>query len=116
VNVRKAFVSCPAHVHVGIQFGYDLDEVFREKNEEKKKKQPSPEKPFGSLIGGCQMPLSRSKSCQDCIHHDLKLNCPLHMKQCNAPAWIACNSEKCLRFLCEKHTECYCETRTVGRR
>ena len=105
----------PPHVPVGVQFGYDLDEDFRKKSEEKKKKQPSPEKPFGSLIGKCQMPLSRSKSCQDCIQHDLTFNCPLHMKQCNAPAWIACNSQACLRFLCEKHTDCYCETRTLGR-
>jgi hypothetical protein len=110
----------PHHVPVGTQFGYDLDENFREKNEKKQKKATLPEKPCGSLVGECQMPLSRSnsKSCQDCNVLDLKLNCELHMKQCNAPAWTVCDrKDGCQRFLCWNHREpCYCETRTVGRR
>ena len=111
----RLFSLVPPHVPVGVQFSYDLDEEFREKNGEKHKKHRCPEEPFDGLVGGCQMPLSRSKSCQDCIHLDVQLNCPTHMKQCDAPAWIACESKECLRLLCWKHTVCYCVTRSVGR-
>jgi hypothetical protein len=73
----------PPHVPMAIQFAYGMDEDFRQKSEEKQRKQRAPEKLSGSEIGECQMPLKRCKSCQDCIHLDLKLNCPLHMVQCN---------------------------------
>ena len=115
---ERLFSLVPPHVPLGTQFGYHLGEDFRKKSEQKRKKQPLPEKPLGSLVGECQMPVTRSNKCQDCIHLDLKFNCPLHMKQCNAPAWTVCDrKDGCLRFLCWKHREpCYCETRTVGRR
>ena len=110
-RMERLFSLVPPHVPVGVQLGYDLDDAFRKKNENKQ-----PEKLFEGLVGGCQMPLARCRSCQDCIHHHLKFNCPKHMKQCNAPAWHACASEDCLRFLCCEHTVCYCVTGTVGRR
>jgi hypothetical protein len=115
---ERLFALVPPHVPVGTQFRYDLDENFREKNKKRQKNAALPEKPCGSLVGECQMPLSRSKSksCQDCSELHLKINCALHMKQCNAPAWTVCDKKDgCLRFLCWKHREpCYCETKTLG--
>jgi len=55
---ERLFSLVPPHVPPCEQFGYDLDEEFREKNQEKKNKQRSPEEPFEGLVGGCQMPLS----------------------------------------------------------
>ena len=54
---------------------------------------------------GCEMPLSESKSCDDC--RSLVMNCRLHMRFCTAPIWAACDC--CLRLLCSEHLSvCYC--------
>ena len=45
---ERLFSLVPPHVPVGVQFGYDLNDAFRKKNENKQ-----PEKLFE--VGGCQM-------------------------------------------------------------
>jgi len=102
----------PHHVLQCAQFACDLDKDVAFIS---KRATSSVEKPVDGIAGRCQMPLSRSASCEDCIRLGSVYNCPKHMKQCHAPAWVACASPHCLRLLCWEHVICYCETGTVGR-
>ena len=60
----------------------------------------------------CEMPLTRSATCSDCVHLEF-YNCPLHMKLCKGPVWLAC--AYCDRCLCWEHMNCYCVARILGR-
>jgi hypothetical protein len=100
----------PHHVLQREQFAYDLDKDVAFWS---RKARPV-EQPVDGVAGWCQMPLSRSASCEDCVDLGTMYNCPKHMKQCNAPAWHSCASPTCLRLLCWEHTTCYCTSGTVG--
>jgi hypothetical protein len=102
----------PHHVLQREQFAYDLDKDVAFWS---RKARPV-EQPVDGVDGWCQMPLSRSASCEDCVDLGTMYNCPKHMKQCNAPAWHSCASPTCLRLLCWEHTKCSCTSGTVGHR
>lgn len=56
---------------------------------------------------GCEMPLSKSDSCNECKEAGPVMNCQRHMKPCSSPAFLSC--EGCSRPLCWKdRKECYC--------
>ena len=102
----------PHHVLQCVQFLYDaeVDNAFRMRSLPRAEKG----KPhIDERACGCEMPLSRQASCEDCTSAGLVMNCVLHMRPCTAPVWLACN--QCSRFLCWEHmSACYCETRVVG--
>jgi hypothetical protein len=93
----------PLHELQCVQFAYDADKDIAFMS-----RKPRPAERSDNKVGGCQMPLSRSTTCEDCTH--TFYNCPKHMKQCNRPVWDACANPLCMRFLCWEHRVCYCDT------
>jgi hypothetical protein len=85
-----------------VQFAYDADKDIAFMS-----RKPRPAERPDNKDGWCQMPLSRSTTCEDCTL--TFYNCPKHVKQCGRPVWIACANPLCMRFLCWEHMVCYCE-------
>jgi hypothetical protein len=99
----------PYHMLQCEQFSWSLDKVNAFLSNPPKAKPEVEEKACG-----CQMPLSRSASCDDCISLGGLVNCRAHMQLCTAPVFLACGN--CLRQLCWEHIGCYCVTKIVGNR